>query len=342
MITPVAFLTTPISCALAFADMRARGVALGETALIMVRPHIPDWAAQCRRFIPYPSKPANDLLGQRKFIDYYRESARLLHRIEGAGGLKRIYIVNNDNLIASHLLAMAESRPSIEVDVVAEGLMNFQDIGTGNRAGWRWRVKPILARLLSLRYRHPETHLSGAFEPEVDRVLSFASHGFKAPPEKVEIIDFPGSDVQRQGDPEVAMIPLTGLAQWMPAERVPAIAEAFRDWLIAQNFKRLLVKPHPHSDAGLIGELLPPHEIVTDARSLEAMAGELEAGTIVGTCCTGLVTLKLMRPDLRCVDFGADYYQEHAYRGDRSVETLLRASGVEMVSMCGDSISPAA
>ena len=47
---------------------------------------------------------------------------------------------------------------------------------------------------------------------------------------------------------------------------------------------------------------------------------------------TGLVTLKLLRPDLRCVDYGTRFYCERAYFGDLSVEELMRTAGVEIVA----------
>jgi hypothetical protein len=45
------------------------------------------------------------------------------------------------------------------------------------------------------------------------------------------------------------------------------------------------------------------------------------------------VTLKLMRPDLRCIDFGSDFYCRTAYRGDYSVVEFLMGSGVEVAEM---------
>lgn len=335
MISTIAVLNNPISGALARADLEARGIPLSEVAVILIRPIRLDWFRDCARIVYYPTKPSNNLIGQRRFIGFYREAAKLLRDVERAQTLRDIYIVNNDNLLTSHLLHMARDEPSITVSIVGEGIMNFQRIERENRAGWRWRAKPLLAQALRLRYRTPQGHLSGAFEPEVDRVLSFAAEGLKAPPGKVEIIPFPKVTPVREADPGVALIALTGLAQWMEPDKVPPLADAFSAWVEGQGFRKILVKPHPHSPAGAIGGCLPPHEIIADRRSLEDMAADLEAATILGTCCTGLVTLKLMRPDLRCVDFGSDYYQVHAYGGDRSVETLLRAAGVEIVPMGG-------
>jgi hypothetical protein len=130
----------------------------------------------------------------------------------------------------------------------------------------------------------------------------------------------------------------TGLWQWMKPADTLVLSQAFTDWLNAQGYARLLTKSHPHVAAGPLAEMLPSHSEINDTRSLEAMAADIPAATVVGSCCTGLVTLKLMRPDLECIDFGADFYCEKAYRGDHSVEVLMRASGVRIVNM-GDTAS---
>ena len=36
---------------------------------------------------------------------------------------------------------------------------------------------------------------------------------------------------------------------------------------------------------------------------------------------------------MQCIDFGSDFYSEHAYQGDDSVKTLLSATGVTLVQM---------
>ena len=93
------------------------------------------------------------------------------------------------------------------------------------------------------------------------------------------------------------------------------------------------MKKHPRSSGGMIEALLERYEEVGSGLAAEEMATNLEAGTIIGTCSTALVTLKLIRPDLKCIDYGSDYYCEYAYHGDNSVKTLLSATGVTLVQM---------
>jgi hypothetical protein len=78
--------------------------------------------------------------------------------------------------------------------------------------------------------------------------------------------------------------------------------------------------------------LIGPFEYLEDNRGVEMMAGEIAAARVVGFCTTALVTLKLIRPDLTCIDFGSDYYCDKAYHGDRSIIDVLRNGGVEIVN----------
>jgi hypothetical protein len=329
----IVVINNSISAELVRQDLLARGRRLDQTALILLRDVREPWMDECAIVLRYPGRPSQSLIGQLRFMRFYRAAARLLRRLQCDASVRDIYLVNNDNLVTSHLLSWAETDGAAIVTVAAEGLMNYQEIGLANRASWRWWTKPIVARALGFRYRQPRGHLSGAFEPRVDRVVSFSAEGLKAPPKKVVVRKFGERSPLRESDPSVALVVLTGLNQWMDEARFVPFAHAFVDWVKGAGFRKILVKKHPRVSAGLMEELLADHEEVGRDRAAEDMAADLEAGTIVGACCTALVTLKLVRPDLKCIDFGSDYYIEHAYRGDDSIKTLLLAAGVSLVQM---------
>lgn len=332
-ITVVVAINNAISAELARQDLAARDIPLSAVALILLRDINEPWMEECEIVFRYPGRPSNSILGQRRFITFYQAAARLLRTLQRDAALTDIYIVNNDNLITAHLLLIAERCTTICVTVVVEGLMNFQQIGIADRAGWRWRAKPAIARVLGLQYREPQKHLSGAFEPRVSRVVTFATEGLKAPREKLVVRQFQAVQPLRQSDPAIALVVLTGLNQFMDTAAFNIFARAFVDWLEGSGFRKIQVKKHPRVSAGLIEDLLKDYEEFGQGLTTEALAPNLEAGTVVGTCCTGLVTLKLIRPDLHCVDFGSDYYCEHAYHGDDSVKALLSATGVNLVQM---------
>ncbi len=332
-ITTLAVLNNAICAELCRADLDARGIPLASVAVILLREIDAAWLENCGQVLRYSGKPPAGLWGQRRVAGLYAKAALIARGLLASRALARIYLVNNDNIISNHLIETVRRRPGPEITVVAEGLMNFQEITTKNRDAWRWRVKPVIAAALGLRYRAPRGHLSGADDPVVSRVVSFAADGLKAPADKVVVRAFDKAPVTVAPRRDVGLIVHTGLWQWMSEERYQPFAEAFARWVRDQGFTTLYAKPHPRIPTGLLDDLLPDHEILTTSETLEEMAGSLDAGVVVGTCCTGLVTLKLIRPDLRCIDWGGEYYCEHGYHGDRSVLTLLDAVGVERVEM---------
>ncbi|RDH77709.1 hypothetical protein DVS77_15200 [Mycolicibacterium moriokaense] len=117
----------------------------------------------------------------------------------------------------------------------------------------------------------------------------------------------------------------------------PAIDELFVQsfvrWVEGSGYRKIQVKKHPRWPGGRMETLLKACEEVGTGLTAEEMVTNLEAGTIIGTGSTALVSLKLIRPDLNCIDYGSDFYCEHAYHGDKSVKTLLSASGVVLVQM---------
>ncbi len=332
-VTTVVAVNNEISAELTRQDLVARELPLKSVALILLRDISRPWMDQCGIVLRYPGRPANGILRQWRFFGFYHAAARLLRRLEKYADLRNIYLVNNDNIITAHLLSMAEYRTAISVTAVAEGLMNFQEIGIANRERWRWRVKPVIALLLGFRYRKPTGHLSGAFEPRVTRVVSFATEGLKAPPERVVLRHLRPIRPLRISDPKVALVTLSGFHVWVEPARFERFARAFVTWVEDSGYRKIQVKKHPRTSGGLIEELLEKYEEVGSGLTTEEMAADLEAGTIIGTCSTAIVTLKLIRPDLNCIDFGSDFYCEHAYNGDNSVKTLFKAAGVILVQM---------
>lgn len=309
------------------------GISLDRVAMISARKLDLPWLDECAIHLAYPAKPRQSLLEQWRFIAFYRQAAALLRSLLAGGRIRRIYMINVENLLTNHLLVMAARHPEIQVSIVVEGIYNFQEILWRNRARWRLAVKPVLAALLGLRWRTPRGHLSGAFEPEIDRVVSFTDIGLKAPAAKVEVIAWEPVTPTVRPDPKCLLVVHTGLWQWTDEASYLHVARSFVDWVRREGFERIIVKHHPHVPPGQLEELLPPHDTWDVRASMEDLAAEIPAAVIAGTCCTALVTVKQLRPDLRCVDVGADFYCDAAYAGDHSVEHLLRGAGVEIVEI---------
>lgn len=331
----IVFVNNAISARMAEATLAKDQVPLDQVVIFVMRKLHRAWFDKCRLVIPYPRRPSLSQAGQVLFAAFYARAAHYLRQMLTCGNIKAIYLINSDNLLTNHALQWAERHPEIDVTVLAEGLMNYQDIQLRNRASWRNRAKMLLGPILGLRWRPPVGHLSGAFEPSVRRVIGFAP-GLVAPAERVQLIPFAAVLPTTAPRTDTVLVAYTGLCQWMTDDKFTHFAKAFVTWLEAQGFEHILVKPHPHYSAGYLEQIMPKHQVVEDPRSLEDMAADIEAATVVSFNCTGLVTLRMLRPDLTCVDFGFDYYGPEAYYGDRSSESLLRELGVVLVPMLSD------
>lgn len=332
-IDTLVFVNNALSSRLVEEELARRGIDSRRVALFLLRRLRADWYRDCALVVDYGRSPPRSMLGQLAVSGFYRRAAHELHRLLAAGSIRRVYLVNNDSVLTSHALVWARRAADCEVVVVVEGLMNFQDIRIRNRQAWRSTVKRFAAPLLGLSWERPSDHLSGAFDPRVDRVLTFERRGLKSPVDKVEEHKLTALPPPQSRQAGTVLVVLSGIWQWLEPEEDLRLNRGFVSWLKAQGFDRFLVKPHPHVSAGALSMLLPKHQLLDVPQSLEDLAGSIEAGTVAGICCTGLVTLKLLRPDLRCVDYGTRYYCDRAYFGDRSVEEVMRTAGVEIVAL---------
>lgn len=325
----LAIVNNHISLNMLLADLSAQGISLSETCIIATR--IIDIPNGFDEVLEYPGNPEKGIFGQRRFISFYKNAARLVLAKLEEETLENIYVVNNDNLLCNHILNTAEIHGR-EITVVAEGLMNFLDAGIHNLDSWRLLAKPVISRYLHLNYSTPEGHQSGAFHPKVHRVVSFSKNGLRAPEEKIVLREWPIiSRGNTQPIPDVALIVHTALSRLMSKRQYRIFAERYADWIRAQNFQKLYTKRHPRNSDPLFDSLLPENEVLDDPRPIEEIAGDISASVIIGPGTTPLVTLKLMRPELRCIDFGADYYVPKVYKGGDGATPLFKAVGVESI-----------
>jgi len=333
----ILIINNPISADVSRMALAADGIRPQEVTLITLRRTRRLWFDQCREVLHYPANPSLRMMGQWPFLGFYWRAAQILTRELRSPHLQEIYIVNNDNLLTNHALAWRRQGGKARITVISEGLMNYQDIQLRNRAAWRHHTKRLIAGSLGL-LTHPVTgHLSGAFDSSVSRVISFVATGIFAPKEKVVILPFQPVAPAITPQPNTLLYVETALWQWMPQDQWHPIARALAAWIRQQAPSRLLVKEHPSYPAcPVLRSLLPSFKILPRGQSIEEMAASIEASHVVGTCCTGLVTLRLLRPDLQISDFGANRYIPAAYNNDFSVVNLMREVGVNVVDCIGD------
>jgi hypothetical protein len=313
--------------------MREEKLDPSKTVLFVLRTvPVEGWGEGFAYKVLYPRKASLSLLGQSKFIPFYWNAASVLRRVLKSKKLKTLIVCNNDNILTNHALCITKRLPGCKVIVIAEGLMNYQDILMANRAAWRNKLRPIISRLLGLRWQEPHGHLSGSYEENVDTVYSFAKEGLVAPPDKVKVIPFDRVLPKTEVDKGTVLFIETALWQWMKPEEFCEFADGFASWLRGLGAKRLIIKPHPNYPASdYLRSLLQPYEVMVDSRPIESIADQIEAQRVVGFCTTGVITLALMRPDIQCYDYGYDFYLERAYRGDKTLVNLMKAVGVTLV-----------
>lgn len=332
LIDTILCVNNEISSAMAQGALKEKGINLDRVAVIVMRKLDADWLDQCAMRVDYGVKPSFRISGQLRLFGYFRRASQMIRTLLATGNIRHVLLVNNDNVLNNHFFSVASTYPDLEISVLAEGIMNFQDIDMKNRDWWRTAVKPIFARMLGLSWRKPTRHVSGSLEPETKYVYTFAAEGLVAPPDKIRLIAFPKVDRTVVPHPEAAVIVMTGLHLWMTEENYFEFAQRFIVWKRSLPFTKYYVKRHPRATDGPLFDELSDCEVIGGGRSIEDMAGDIPGATVIGFCCTGLVTLSLIRPDLHCLDFGSDFYCDAAYFGDRSVEKLLNGSGVQMVS----------
>lgn len=333
-VTAIAYVSNGISAAMVKAALVADGHAYSNVVIISSRriqvTH--PWVHQCAEFIEFSKVPSLRVLGQINTLGFYRRAVSAVKCYCKSAGLRDIYIAGSDNLVGNHLIRWAERNADVRLTVVAEGFLNYQDILPHHRAWWRWAVKPMASVIMGLRYEKPFSHISGSYEPRTDRVISYSSQGLKAPLEKTVVVPFPRVEPVVTADAGTVLILLTGIAQWMRSDDFAVFKNAFGEWVQGLNAAKILVKRHPNYPSGGIEWAVGDFEYFEDRRGVEALAAEIPAKTIIGFCTTALATLKLMRPDLECIDFGSEFYCEKAYHGDRSIIGVLEAGGVKIVN----------
>ena len=264
-------------------------------------------------------------------LKFYRQQILLIKKLM-TEGLEEIYIVNIDNIICANSLILAKnSNNKTRVSVVAEGFMNYQDITAKNRSTLNIGLKKIMAYIIGAHYPSPKGHLSGSYSDGVRRVFSYPGYGLKSPQEKIKHVALPVVKIEVEVCESEALIVLTGIYQWMSKEDFAEFSLGFQSWINSQNYTKVYYKPHPNYDSGGIEDGVVNKTKWMEVGSVEKLAGKIPVRTVIGFCTTALATLKQIRPDLRVIDWGSNFYVRAAYKGDRSVVEVLERAGVEIV-----------
>ncbi len=329
MVKALVIINNNISAMMARCALEKDSIELSQVTLLLMRDIQEDWFEECFQVVKSPHK-AGPLISQGlKLSVYFFRCYLMIRRYLSQYKIQHIYLVNNDNLLTNYILNRLDSK--VEISVLVEGLMNFQDITIENRHRMSVPLKRIAAFMMGFRYMVPDGHLSGAYMPSVSRVFSFSSAALKAPVEKVIECQIE-SNIIPAGSKDSLLLILSGLYKWMSPANYRQLCTKFQKYLQANQFKTIKVKPHPRCvDDPLLNYLPDGCVMLSKEEPLEKMVNELDVGVAVGFCSTAIVTLHLMSSGVKCLDFGADFYCEHAYNGDKSVVKFFDAMGIGSV-----------
>jgi|GEM_PF-4628966 hypothetical protein len=246
----LAIVSNGISASMLQSELTRRNLSFSDVYLISGRRLTHPWTSQCAGYIVFDKVPSLSFLGQINTLGFYRQAVKALKQWLRDPDLAHILIANTDNLLANHALRWAERHPAVTVGVLVEGNMNFHEVTRKNRAWWRWWVKPPMAAVFGLRYRSPVGHLSGAFEPRVNEVITYSEKFLHAPPEKIVVLPFPQVERKVTPDPDAVLVLVTGIGQWMKEADFETFKAGFARWVRSLGASKIWVKLHPNYPSG--------------------------------------------------------------------------------------------
>lgn len=329
-VSTIAFVNNSLNRDLTLIQLEKLGIPKSQTVVFTLRDLIIENRDEYAAIYDYGGKASLTFFGQSKFIKFYVEASKVLRRLLKSGSIERVFIPNNDNLLCNHVIQWAKRHP-MTIAVVAEGLMNYQNITAIDRANWRWWTKVIIAKFLGLKYQKPNGHLSGSFEDTVSEVYSFSDKFLAAPAEKYRLLSPKVKEGKRVFDKSYAIIVVTGINQWLPRKESVRLSERLYAFVKSRRFRYVEIKLHPNYSNPDIEKALSDFQVLATRKSVEEILPEVEAGTVISTGSTALATIKITFPEVECIDFGSDLYVAHAYRNDMSMVNFMKSLGVVCV-----------
>ncbi len=331
----LALVNNHISLTMLQADLSAKGIDTHEVGLVALR----RLESDCSDFAYVLEHPGTRSLASSsawwawRISEFYVRASRLVRSAVDSDNIRFAYVVNQDNVLCRHIISKAGA--SVEVTVLAEGLMNFFDVVPESIAASRGLVKSLMACVLRLHYSAPVGHLSGSFLDRTDRVVSFASEGLAAPQAKVTVHPWPGKCSSVPSNKRRAALLLhTGLCEMMSKNDYLRFATDFAAWLQSQGFREVLQKRHPRKPDPVIESLLEgfPGRFIGDG-PIEAQICDLDIDAVISFGSTALLTAKLMRPELKVLDVGGNRYVPAVYGSGPGAKPLFDSVGVKSVDL---------
>ena len=242
--------------------------------------------------------------------------------------ITNVFIVNNDHLLTNHILHI-HNKYYYRISVIAEGLMNYQNITKKNRSAIGFFFKKILAFIFNIKYVIPKTHLSGAFENSVEDVFTFSKTGINAPIDKVRIVKNFSNTLNTSSNKCGVLLLLSGLYTMLPSYEYSNLMILITNYIKNLNPRIIYIKKHPRYQFDPILDIFNDYIEVDQDIPIEEIINELEISHIVGSFSTALITLKMIQPELISVDIGYSIYSKYL-DGFDTIFDLYKSTNIEL------------
>ena len=234
-----------------------------------------------------------------------------------------IFLVNNVSIFgASIILFKRQKKLNYKITTLVEGLMNFEEEKIRKSSNLVILVKKVLSLLFFLPWKKIEGHASGAFNPEIYRVITFSKVGLYAPKNKIKLIQIKKKKNKLKFNKNSIIIIHSPLNNIFGKQNYIILSNFFLKWLKSKNFKTIYYKFHPnHKDIYLFQNLPKKNLKICDFK-IEGNYTKIPSKNIISFFSTSLFTLKKMYPELNVYSFGVNFY--HTQTNQKSYNNLIK------------------
>ena len=246
-----------------------------------------------------------------------------------------IFLVNNVSIFgASIILFKRQKKLNCKITTLVEGLMNFEEGKIRKSSKLVILVKKVLSLLFFLPWEKIEGHPSGAFNPEVNRVISFSKTGLYAPKNKVKLIQIKKKKNKLNYTKNSILIIHSPLNNIFGKHNYITLSNSFLNWLKSKNYKTIYYKFHPNHKDIYLFQNLPKKKLKIYDFKIESSNAKIPSKNIISFFSTSLFTLKKMYPELNVYSFGLNFYQTQTnQKSYHNLINLYKSVGIKFINI---------
>lgn len=246
-----------------------------------------------------------------------------------------IFLVNNVSIFgASIILFKRQKKLNYRITTLVEGLMNFEEEKIRKSSNLVILVKKVLSLLFFLSWKKIEGHPSGAFNPEVNRVISFSKIGLYAPKNKIKLFPIKKKRAKLKFEKNSILIMHSPLNNIFGKQNYIIMSNLFLKWLKTKNFKKIYYKFHPNHKDIYLYQNLPKKNLKIWDFKIEKYSVNIPSNNIISFFSTSLFIIKKMYPELNVYSFGLNFYQAKTkQKSYHNLIELYKSVGIKFINI---------